>query len=161
MGSRLYQREPQVNAGRHEGGGGLEKRRPWGSDAAPTTYSEADGVNVDEIAALTPDLIVPAYSGLTQDDYDQLTRIAPTTGPVAVRYTASGQSTLAAIGAATGRIETAEKVIGDVDVDETILWETTTGHGAFYAWLAGEAAVIKTLRRHLVSELGMDRRPEH
>ena len=46
----------------------------------------------------------------------------------------------------------------DVDVDETILWETTTGHGAFYAWLAGEAGVIKTLRRHLVSELGLDRK---
>jgi len=46
----------------------------------------------------------------------------------------------------------------DVDVDETMLWETTTGHGAFYAWLAGEAGVIKLLRRHLVSELGLDRK---
>ncbi|MFC7375278.1 SIP domain-containing protein [Brachybacterium sp. GCM10030267] len=45
----------------------------------------------------------------------------------------------------------------DVDVDETILWETTTGHGTFYAWLAGEAGVIKSLRRHLVSDLGLDR----
>ncbi|WP_345409229.1 SIP domain-containing protein [Nonomuraea salmonea] len=27
-----------------------------------------------------------------------------------------------------------------------------------YAWLAGEAGVIKTLRRHLVAERGMDRR---
>ena len=46
----------------------------------------------------------------------------------------------------------------DVDVDETILWETTTGHGTFYAWLAGEAGVIKALRRHLVTELGLDRK---
>ena len=36
--------------------------------------------------------------------------------------------------------------------------ETTTGQGAFYAWLAGEAATIKGLRRHLVTELGIDRR---
>jgi NADPH-dependent ferric siderophore reductase len=28
----------------------------------------------------------------------------------------------------------------------------------FYAWLAGEAAVIKTLRRHLVTDCGVDRR---
>lgn len=27
-----------------------------------------------------------------------------------------------------------------------------------YAWLAGEAAVIRTLRRHLVAERGLDRR---
>ncbi|MGP5595098.1 SIP domain-containing protein [Brachybacterium alimentarium] len=46
----------------------------------------------------------------------------------------------------------------DVDVDSSILWETSTGHGAFYAWLAGEAGVIKSLRRHLVSELGLDRK---
>lgn len=46
----------------------------------------------------------------------------------------------------------------DVDIDQAILWETTTGQGSFYAWLAGEAGVIKTLRRHLVSELGIDRR---
>ena len=43
-------------------------------------------------------------------------------------------------------------------MDATILWETTAGHGTFYAWFAGEAGVIKALRRHLVSELGLDRK---
>ncbi|WP_127505735.1 siderophore-interacting protein [Actinoplanes solisilvae] len=49
----------------------------------------------------------------------------------------------------------------DVDVDHDILWEVpeqVTDASNFYAWLAGEAAVIKTLRRHLVSERGVDRR---
>lgn len=46
----------------------------------------------------------------------------------------------------------------DVDIDSSILWETTTGEGTFYAWLAGEAGVIKTLRRHLVTELGLNRK---
>ena len=87
---------------------------PWGSDAAPATYSENDGVNFDEIAALTPDLIIAAYSGLTQDDYDQLTKIAPTIGPVDPNYTTSWQDTLTAIGAATGRAAEAEKIIEDV-----------------------------------------------
>ncbi|MGO2557945.1 SIP domain-containing protein [Brachybacterium sp.] len=59
--------------------------------------------------------------------------------------------------AADGPAATPEE-LEDVDVDESVLWETTTGHGAFYAWLAGEAGVIKTLRRHLVSELGLDRK---
>ena len=86
----------------------------WDSDAAPTTYSEADGVNFDEIAALTPDLIVAAYSGLTQDDYDKLSRIAPTIGPVAANYTASWQDTLTAVGQATGRAEAAQEIIDDV-----------------------------------------------
>ncbi len=50
----------------------------------------------------------------------------------------------------------------DVDVDHDVLWEVpdepVTDAGRCYAWLAGEAAVIKTLRRHLVGECGVDRR---
>lgn len=86
----------------------------WDSDAAPATYSEADGVNADEIAALTPDLIVAAYSGLTEDDYDTLSRIAPTIGPVAANYTSSWQDTLTAVGQATGRAEEAQEITGEV-----------------------------------------------
>ncbi|GAA4368488.1 SIP domain-containing protein [Paeniglutamicibacter cryotolerans] len=45
----------------------------------------------------------------------------------------------------------------DFDVDAGILWETSEGSGAdFYAWLAGEAGMIKELRRHLVRDAGID-----
>lgn len=86
----------------------------WGSEKAPTTYSEVDGVAADEIAALTPDLIIAAYSGLTQDDYEQLSRIAPTIGPIAPNYTTSWQDAITAIGQATGRSEAAGQVIDEV-----------------------------------------------
>ncbi|OLT55230.1 siderophore-interacting protein [Cellulosimicrobium sp. CUA-896] len=49
----------------------------------------------------------------------------------------------------------------DVDVDASILWEVPgllEEDTVLYAWLAGEAGCIKTLRRHLVAELGVDRR---
>jgi NADPH-dependent ferric siderophore reductase len=49
----------------------------------------------------------------------------------------------------------------DVNIDESILWEVPDGSGLdgeLYAWLAGEASVIKRLRRFLVSEVGIDRR---
>ena len=47
-----------------------------------------------------------------------------------------------------------------MDVDEDILWEVPTPAAPvpLYAWLAGEAGVIRTLRRHLVAERGLDRR---
>ncbi|WP_087485674.1 SIP domain-containing protein [Brachybacterium massiliense] len=61
-------------------------------------------------------------------------------------------------GAGTGAAGAQSPELEDIDIDSTILWETTTGQGAFYAWLAGEAATIKGLRRHLVTELGIDRR---
>lgn len=66
--------------------------------------------------------------------------------------TPADATTYASTGAAS------PEALEDVDVDSSILWETTTGHGAFYAWLAGEAGVIKSLRRHLVSDLGLDRK---
>lgn len=59
----------------------------------------------------------------------------------------------------------------DVDVDREILWEVpgldeATGaplaqderQSPGYAWLAGEAGAIKTIRRHLVGDRGIDRR---
>ena len=51
-------------------------------------------------------------------------------------------------------------VLDDVDVDADLLWEVPDGVGAgdLSAWLAGEAGVIKTLRRILVIDLGIDRR---
>jgi NADPH-dependent ferric siderophore reductase len=52
--------------------------------------------------------------------------------------------------------------LDDVDIDAGILWEVpeagASSHSGVYAWLAGEAGVVKTLRRHLVQEAGMDRR---
>ncbi|GAA3660322.1 siderophore-interacting protein [Microbacterium marinilacus] len=56
------------------------------------------------------------------------------------------------------------QVLADVDVDRELLWDSPgTGQdgpidGEFYAWIAGEAATIKQLRRLLVSGHGVDRR---
>jgi hypothetical protein len=48
------------------------------------------------------------------------------------------------------------------DPDDDIVWEVPDGaarpeRGA-YAWLAGEAGVITTLRRQMINEYGWDRR---
>jgi NADPH-dependent ferric siderophore reductase len=56
--------------------------------------------------------------------------------------------------------------VEEIDVDTDILWEvprTAKGGAALksaplYSWLAGESGAIKSLRRHLVSEQGVDRR---
>ncbi|MCC9173624.1 siderophore-interacting protein [Arthrobacter sp. zg-Y179] len=63
----------------------------------------------------------------------------------------------------------------EVNVDEAILWETPqrldpavveasrnphapSGALPFYAWIAGEAAVVRGLRRYLVRDVGIDRK---
>jgi iron complex transport system substrate-binding protein len=89
----------------------------WGSEQAPTQYDESDGLNYDEMAALMPDLIIAAYSGVTEEEYEQLSRIAPTIGPLAPNYTASWEDTLAAVGAATGRSEEASALAEQITAD--------------------------------------------
>ncbi len=48
--------------------------------------------------------------------------------------------------------------LDDINVDTSLLWEvpdTSASPGRFYGWLAGEAAVIKRLRRMLVNDYGI------
>ncbi|HWH27245.1 MAG TPA: siderophore-interacting protein [Pseudolysinimonas sp.] len=49
-----------------------------------------------------------------------------------------------------------------VNVDSELIWDAPAGDdrgesAGFYAWIAGESAAIKSLRRFLVSETGIDR----
>ncbi len=51
------------------------------------------------------------------------------------------------------------QVLDDIDVDRDLLWDSPEdGDGEFYAWMAGEADTVKTLRRLLVSGCGVDRK---
>ena len=55
---------------------------PWAQDelgdGEPAVLSSADGLQFEEIAGLAPDLIIGTNAGMTQEDYDRLTKIAPT-----------------------------------------------------------------------------------
>jgi NADPH-dependent ferric siderophore reductase len=70
---------------------------------------------------------------------------------------------LAAIGVARASDEAAAALDAAEhdDLPDTPLWDVPEGHsldGDCYAWLAGEASAITTLRRFLVREAGLDRR---
>ncbi|AEV83293.1 FAD-binding protein [Actinoplanes sp. SE50] len=92
----------------------------------------------------------------------------PLTAPEGVRITwlprdgaAHGAKLVPAVQAVIGVNGVTGAELEDVDVDADMLWEVPDGSAAtdgFYAWLAGEAAVIRTLRRHLVTTCGVDRR---
>ncbi|MFI6237107.1 siderophore-interacting protein [Micromonospora sp. NPDC050784] len=76
-----------------------------------------------------------------------------------------GSHLVPAVVAAAGELlapdaSTAVQPVPDVDVDTEILWEVPEEVASvpLYAWLAGEAGVIRHLRRHLVADRGLDRR---
>lgn len=57
---------------------------PWVEDKLdelggkePVLFDESDGIDYEAVADTQPDVILAAYSGLTQEEYDQLSKIAP------------------------------------------------------------------------------------
>ncbi|MGX7670815.1 siderophore-interacting protein [Plantactinospora sp. DSM 117369] len=75
---------------------------------------------------------------------------------------AHGSLLVPAVRAAAERLLPADRPTRSDAPDEAVddeLWEVPVGlsSGGHYAWLAGESGVIRALRRHLVSERGLDR----
>jgi iron complex transport system substrate-binding protein len=93
---------------------------PWAQPklggAQPVVLNLNDGVQVDQIASLKPDLIVATNAGLDQDTYTKLAAIAPTiaqSGPDAFFEPWKDQAT--AIGQAVFKADDMAKLIAGVD----------------------------------------------
>lgn len=69
-----------ANYGDDDGDGVLpwveERLAELGADT-PVLFDEGDGIDFEGVAATRPDVILAAYSGLSQADYDTLSQIAP------------------------------------------------------------------------------------
>ncbi len=93
---------------------------PWAQDelgdAEPEVLDVAE-LNFERIAALQPDLIVGVSSGMTEDDYEQLSEIAPTISrpDEYVDYGVPWQDQTRVIGRALGREDQAEEVVAEVE----------------------------------------------
>lgn len=90
--------------------------RPKLAAAQPVLLNLSDGIQVDQIAGLKPDLIVATNAGLDQDTYAKLSAIAPTVAQ-------SGQSAFfepwkdqaTTIGQAVFKFDEMTKLVADVD----------------------------------------------
>jgi iron complex transport system substrate-binding protein len=93
---------------------------PWAQPklggAQPVVLNLTDGIQVDQIASLKPDLIVATNAGLDQDAYTKLSAIAPTiahSGPDAFFEPWKDQATV--IGQAVFKADDMAKLIAAVD----------------------------------------------
>lgn len=69
-----------ANFGDDDGDGLLpwvEERLAELGAATPVLFDETDGIDYEAVADTNPDVILAAYSGLTQESYDMLSKIAP------------------------------------------------------------------------------------
>ena len=90
---------------------------PWAEEALgdaprPEVLDFTDGLEFERIAGLRPDLIIAVYSGLTEKDYETLSKIAPTVAqpPGQVDWGSSWQDEILTVGRAVGKPKEAEKL---------------------------------------------------
>lgn len=93
---------------------------PWAqprlNGTQPVVLSLADGVQVEQITALGPDLIVATDAGLDQDTYNQLAAVAPTIAQAGrAAFFEPWRDRAGAIGQAVFRHDDMQKLIADVD----------------------------------------------
>ena len=94
---------------------------PWAvdklGDAKPEVLSADDGIQLEKIAALAPDLIVGTNAGLTKENYEALSKIAPTianSGKFESDYFEPWPTQTELVGTAVGKKAEAQQLITDI-----------------------------------------------
>jgi iron complex transport system substrate-binding protein len=93
---------------------------PWattklGNAPKPTVLIDQGAPEFERIAAQRPDVIIGVNSGMTQETYDKLSKIAPTVAQLKgqIDYGVSWQDTTKAVGKIVGKAAEADKLVAD------------------------------------------------
>lgn len=141
---------PAVTWGDDDGDGIL----PWVEDKldelgaeTPVLFDEAEGIDFEAVADTQPDVILAAYSGLSQDDYDTLSKIAPVVAYPDVAWGTSWQELTILNGTALGLADEAEALVDDLTAQ---LGELT----AAYPEIAGKTSLFSSFDATDLSQIG-------
>ena len=91
-----------------------EKLKELGAET-PTLFDETDGIPFEQVADTQPDVILASYSGLTQEDYNTLSKIAPVVAYPDVPWTTSMEEMVEMNAEAIGKEDEGEKLVDDLD----------------------------------------------
>lgn len=151
-------------------GGDEQGVLPWIRDAleergaeVPTVLPDAQEPPFEAIAAAEPDLILAVYSGITEQDYELLSDIAPTVAYPDQPWATPWRDTIEIVGRALGRADAAREVLTGIDdrvaqaasehpelAGKTVAMVWDTGD-TFYVYKPADARVAFTLDLGLVS----------
>ncbi|WP_328472673.1 iron-siderophore ABC transporter substrate-binding protein [Actinoplanes sp. NBC_00393] len=130
----------KANFGDEDGDGLL----PW--DAAklkelgaptPVLFDETDGIDFEAVANTKPDVILAAYSGLTQQDYDTLTKIAPVVAYPKAAWATSWRDSIKLESQALGLAAEGDALIAKIE-------QEMKTEAARYPKLAGKSVMFLT-----------------
>ncbi len=127
---------------------------PWVEDRlselgaqTPVLFDETDGIDFEAVADTAPDVILAAYSGITQDDYDTLSKIAPVVAYPDLAWGTSLEDMILVNSRAIGLGEAGEDLVEHLD-------EEITDSFAAHPSLADTTAVFTYLDPADLSQIG-------
>jgi iron complex transport system substrate-binding protein len=110
----------KVSWGDDDGNGVLpwveEKLDELGAET-PVLFDETDGIDYEAVADTEPDVILASYSGLTQEEYDTLSKIAPVIAYPEVAWGTSVDDMIEMNSKALGLEDEGEALIEDLHAD--------------------------------------------
>jgi iron complex transport system substrate-binding protein len=97
---------------------------PWVEDKleelgaeTPVLFDETDGIDFEAVADTAPDVILAAYSGLTQEEYDTLSKIAPVVAYPEVAWGTSYEDMIRLDSEAIGLADEGDALIEDLNAE--------------------------------------------
>jgi iron complex transport system substrate-binding protein len=129
-----------ANFGDDDGDGLL----PWVSERleeldaeVPVLFDETDGIDFEAVADTEPDVILAGYSGLTQEDYDTLSEIAPVVAYPEGPWATSWRDMIETNAAGMGMADEGEQLVASLEEE---IADTVGAHPQ----LAGKNAMFLT-----------------
>ena len=131
----------------------------------PNIFQDTDGLDFEAIADSNPDVILAAYSGLTQEEYDTLSQIAPVISYQETPWVTSWRDQVTYNSMAMGMAEEGKQLIADT---EKLIADKANEHPEFKGLKAAFAMFTVTdlskfylytpadPRGELLGELGME-----
>jgi iron complex transport system substrate-binding protein len=109
-----------ANFGDDDGDGLL----PWVSERleeldaeVPVLFDETDGIDFEAVADTNPDVILAGYSGLTQEDYDTLSEIAPVVAYPEAPWATPRREMIEINAAGMGMADEGEELVASIEQD--------------------------------------------
>ncbi|MBO9567756.1 MAG: iron-siderophore ABC transporter substrate-binding protein [Cellulomonas iranensis] len=137
-------------------------------DDLPTLFDETDGIPMEAVNNVEPDVILGAYSGMTREDFDTLSQIAPTVSYPKYAWGTSWKDMALIDGEAIGKKAQAQDLVDDVlaQIDAALAERPdVAGKTVAYAWFdpsdPSTIGVYTPLdaRVQLLADLGLENAP--
>jgi iron complex transport system substrate-binding protein len=97
---------------------------PWVSERleeldaeTPVLFDETDGIDFEAVADTEPDVILAGYSGLTQEDYDTLSDIAPVVAYPEAPWATPWREMIEVNAAGMGMEEEGDELVADLEAE--------------------------------------------